>query len=209
MTAREDSEPQFRVLEGQFIRELRSPKGKLKGIGLRTVDQEYAITLPKYLRPMLVRELELGDLVRVWVSPQKAGWEAFNVVPLRPKMDLLEPRPQVASAQVARQPSRQPQPCVQVCRKGSCCKRGSGEVYRAIEGAIATNSNLQNLKLESTGCLKECKKGPALRLSPTKEVFTRVTPQNVVAILEEHCSQPAPTSLPQAEANNRSPASRP
>lgn len=200
MAAIGDTELQFRVLEGQFIRELRSSKGKLKGIYLKTVDWEYSIKLPKYLRPMLAREIELGSIVRVWISPKKEGWVALNIIPLTPKsLDPLKPVPEtLESAHRAHThpiQARETEYCVQVCRKGSCCKRGSGEVYQAIEDAIATNPALENVRLESTGCLKECKKGPAIRVSPTKETITRVTPQAVEAILEEHCSQRTRVSI--------------
>ncbi|HEY9879855.1 MAG TPA: (2Fe-2S) ferredoxin domain-containing protein, partial [Leptolyngbyaceae cyanobacterium] len=143
-----DIEPQFRVLEGQFVRELRSSKGKLKGIYLQTVDREYSIKLPKYLRPMLARELEQGGIVRVWISPKKEGWVALNIIPLTPK-GLNSPEPITKSLEASHQAhthahacspqKRELEVCVQVCRKGSCCKRGSGEVYQAIEDAIATN----------------------------------------------------------------------
>ncbi|HEY9761004.1 MAG TPA: (2Fe-2S) ferredoxin domain-containing protein [Trichocoleus sp.] len=194
MIAIGDAEPQFRVLEGQFVRELRSSKGKLKGICLQTVDREYSIKLPKYLRPMLARELEQGGIVRVWVSPKKEDWVALNVIPLTPKgLNSLEPVSETLEASrrvhAHSTKTREPEFCVQVCRKGSCCKRGSREIYDQIETAIATNPALENVRLESTGCLKECKKGPAIRISPTKETLTHVTPQTVEAILEEHCSQ--------------------
>jgi (2Fe-2S) ferredoxin len=176
------------VLEGRYLGELKSPKGKLKGLRLQTARQEYSIKLPKHLVSVLVHELEPGSPVRVWVSPKENAWLALNLVPLSPKTLVAKP-PSLSSPTPARtdKPQR-----VQVCRKGSCCKRGSHEVYQAMEDAIATNPNLSNVQLEPSGCLKECKRGPCIRLAASGKVFTRVTPDNAPAILAEHCPQSQP-----------------
>ncbi|MBD0335369.1 MAG: (2Fe-2S) ferredoxin domain-containing protein [Cyanobacteria bacterium Co-bin13] len=174
---------QPQVLEGRYVGELKSPKGKLKGLRLQTARQEYAIKLPSYLIPVLRHEVEPGSPVRVWVSPKKDAWLGLNVVPLSPKAVAAEPLAAPASAQLEK-PQR-----VQVCGKSNCCKRGGSEVYEAMEDAIATNPNFSNIRLEPSGCLKECKKGPCIRLASTGKVFTQVTPENAPAILAEHCPQ--------------------
>ncbi|MBD2257085.1 (2Fe-2S) ferredoxin domain-containing protein [Pseudanabaena sp. FACHB-2040] len=176
--------PQF--LEGTYVGELKSPKGKLKGIRLQTARQEYPIKLPKYLVPILTHELESGSPMRVWVTPKKDTWIALNIIPLSPKELAAESLP-IATPSLA-QPSKPY--CVQVCSKSNCCKRGSSEVYRAMEDAIATNPSLSNIRLEPTGCLKECKKGPCIRLASTGKVFTQVTCENAPAILAEHGPRP-------------------
>jgi NADH:ubiquinone oxidoreductase subunit E len=174
--------PPVQVLEGRYIGELKSPKGKFKGLRLQTARQEYSIRLPKHLVPVLIHELEPGSPARVWVIPKKEAWVALNLVPLSPKALAAEP---LSTAQ----PRPEKPQRVQVCSRGSCCKRGSREVYQAMEDAIATNPSLSNIRLESSGCLKECKKGPCIRLASTGKVFTRVTPENAPAILTEHCPQ--------------------
>lgn len=177
------------VLEGRFVAPLVSPKGRLKGLRLQTSEREYTVDLPKGLRPVVERELEPGCQVRVWVSAQKSQWLALNIVPLAPKQrqDLGD----LPSLPAVEKPPRTAASRLQVCCRGSCCKRGSAAVYEAAADAIAANPALSHLKLESSGCLKECKKGPAIKLSPTQQVFTKVTSQNVAVILEEHCARSA------------------
>lgn len=178
------------ILEGRFVGSLASPKGKLKGLRLQTSEQEYTIKLPKFLRLVAERELEPGQRVRVWASPTKGEWIALNIIPLSPKRrEALGELPSLPTAKETKKAAAAPAR-LQVCRRGSCCKRGSTAVYEAAAAAIATNPALSHLRLEPSGCLKECKKGPAIKLSPTQEVFTKVTPQNVPAILEEHCARP-------------------
>ena len=54
-------QPQGQVLRGRYAAPLRSAKGKIKGLILHAAEGELAIKLPKYLRPMLVRELGQRD----------------------------------------------------------------------------------------------------------------------------------------------------
>lgn len=176
---------QPRVLEGQWVGELRSDKGKLKGIRLLTSSGEFAIKLPKYLRPMLVRSLQPGSFLRVWVSPKKDIWEALNLIPLLPGMDT-DWQPPTPTPAAEATPARRALACLQICRKGSCYKHGSGEVYRAAEAAIAADPALDHVRLEPTGCLKACKQGPAVKLAGTGKVLTRMTPQKMAALLAEH-----------------------
>lgn len=184
---------QPQVLEGQWVGELRSDKGKLKGIRLLTSRGEMSIKLPKYLRPMLVRSLQPGSFLRVWVSPKKGTWEALNLIPLLPGMDISDWQPPSLTPAPAGADPVQPAPaCLQICRKGSCYKHGSSEVYRAAEAAIAAEPELSHVHLEATGCLKACKQGPAVRLAGTGQVLTRMTPQKVIALLAAHKIQPEP-----------------
>jgi hypothetical protein len=74
--------PQGVVLKGQFTDVLRSPKGKIKGVCLQTETATYAIKLPKYLRPVLVRELTPGDFVQVWAYCEAERWRGINILPL-------------------------------------------------------------------------------------------------------------------------------
>lgn len=73
--------PQGQVLRGQYQAPLRSEKGKIKGIILQTPEGSFDLKLPKYLRPMLVRELMPGSWVQVWAFPEDDRWRAINLIP--------------------------------------------------------------------------------------------------------------------------------
>ncbi|MEY3299300.1 MAG: hypothetical protein RLZZ597_2560 [Cyanobacteriota bacterium] len=75
------SSPQGHVLRGRYGELLRSSKGKIKGLILHAAEGEVAIKLPKYLRPMLVRELQPGAWVQVWASREDDRWRGMNLIP--------------------------------------------------------------------------------------------------------------------------------
>lgn len=188
--------PQGQVLKGQFVEVLRSPKGKLKGIVLRTADQTYDIKLPKYLRPVLVRELAPHAFVQVWAYPDEERWRGINIMPLedceaialRETWADLEPltsqatEPAIASEPVA--PAKKM--CVQVCRKGKCYKQGGKDILQALQAEVADNPDLQHVSVEGVGCMKACKKGPNLKLSHSKKVISGVTPENAVSLITQN-----------------------
>ncbi|MEM8546350.1 MAG: (2Fe-2S) ferredoxin domain-containing protein [Cyanobacteria bacterium P01_H01_bin.119] len=183
------------VLKGQFTEVLRSPKGKVKGIQLRTATQTYAIKLPKYLRPMLVRELTPLTFVEVWAYPDEQKWRGINVAPLPDReASALQAAwqaqgiaPAIASESAEKSAADSPLPslCVQVCRKGKCFKRGSREIMRSLEAAIAADSQLQNVSVVGVGCMKACKKGPNIKLSNSSKVIGGVTPDNILALVQQ------------------------
>lgn len=181
--------PQGVVLRGQFTEVLRSHKGKLKGIVLRTAEQEYGIKLPKYLRPMLVRELAPGAFVQVWAYQEDEKWRGINVMPLseaevRAHQATLSTLP----APVVKAENDIPQQllCVQVCTKGKCFKQGGRQILRALEGEVASHPDLQNVSIQGVGCMKACKKGPNIRLSGSQKVINGVTPNSALAVLSQN-----------------------
>ncbi|MEM1369782.1 MAG: (2Fe-2S) ferredoxin domain-containing protein [Cyanobacteria bacterium P01_H01_bin.15] len=184
------------VLKGQFTEVLRSPKGKIKGLQLRTATDTYAIKLPKYLRPMLVRELTLLDFVEVWAYPDEEKWRGINVAPLpereasalRAAWEVAGIAPAIAPDSDHASPANAPLPPlrVQVCRKGKCAKRGGQEIIRALETAIAADPQLRNVSVVGVGCMKACKKGPNIKLSNSSKVIGGVTPSDALTIIQRH-----------------------
>ncbi len=193
------------VLKGQFIDVLRSQKGKIKGVHLQTETETYAIKLPKYLRPVLVRELTLGDFVQVWAYCEEDQWRGINILPLSepeqvairelwqarsisPEAVALSDASLTPPATVTAEPAAaSPRPvCVQVCRKGKCFKQGGRKIMQSLETAIAADPNLQHVSVEGVGCLKACKKGPNLKFSHSKKVINGVTPDNAIALVNKY-----------------------
>lgn len=98
------SSAQKQVLRGRYTEPLRSAKGKIKGLILRAAEGELAIKLPKYLRPMLVRELQPGAWVQVWAERDDDRWRGLNLIPW-PEVEVPQvlkdalAQPAVAAAQ--------------------------------------------------------------------------------------------------------------
>ncbi len=185
--------PQGAVLKGQYIDVLRSQKGKLKGIVLRTADGTYSIKLPKYLRPVLVRELAPHAFVQVWAYPDEGDWRGINLMPLE-EADAIALRDIWADLNGATQtteaavPTPKPQPasnklCVHVCRKGKCFKQGGAKLLKTLQTEVATNPELAHVTVEGVGCMKECKRGPNLKFSNSKKVINGVTAESALSLI--------------------------
>ncbi|NJL49996.1 MAG: (2Fe-2S) ferredoxin domain-containing protein [Leptolyngbyaceae cyanobacterium SM2_5_2] len=189
--------PQGRVLRGQYLEPLRSSKGKIKGLVLNTPEGLQPVKLPKYLRPMLVRELRPGSWVQVWAFPEEDRWRGINLIP------WPEPEVPLAFKTALANPASQPVPptqstlptnlgmapvCIQVCRKGSCFKQGGHQVWSSLQAEVEANPGLQHVTIEATGCMKACKQGPNLRVLPHGKMHSQVTPGRALTLLSGYQS---------------------
>lgn len=187
--------PRGEVLKGQFVEVLRSEKGKLKGIVLRTADNTYDIKLPKYLRPVLVRELAPHAFVQVWAYPDENRWRGINIMPLeeceaialrdifhRDETSATNFPPIEKSSDKTEPPKKM---CVQVCRKGKCFKQGGRRILETLQAEVAENPGLQHISVEGVGCMKACKKGPNLKLANSKKVISGVTPETALSLISQ------------------------
>ncbi len=178
---------------GQYGAPLRSQKGKLKGLQLQSLEGCLIIKLPKYLRPMLVRELSPGDWIQVWAYPEGDRWQALDVLPW-PEQEvpdaLRQAVPPLPSALVPASPREDSRPgaqvCIQVCRKGKCFKQGGQQIWQALEAEVEANPDLQHIAIEATGCMKACKQGPNLRVLPQGKLHSRINPDRAVALLDRY-----------------------
>lgn len=176
--------PTGQVLKGKYAGAYRSDKGKIKGLLLQAGETEYTIKLPKYLRPMLVRELAPGEFVQVWAYAEDDRWRAINVLPLpecevetlRQQWEAFSPSP---SSVTETQP-KQKRLCIEVCTKGKCYKQGGRQIHSALQDAVDDNPDLSHVSIKATGCMKACKHGPNLRL-PNGRMLHSPTPAEALA----------------------------
>ncbi|NMF85675.1 (2Fe-2S) ferredoxin domain-containing protein [Nodosilinea sp. P-1105] len=178
--------PAGQVLKGQYQGAYRSGKGKLKGLRLQAGTAEYTIKLPKYLRPMLVRELEPGDFIQVWAYPEDDIWRSVNILPL-PEVEIAALKNQDIPpvTPVAPQPQAAQPLCIEVCTKGKCCKQGSRHLWSLLQTEVKANPDLGHVSIKATGCLKACKHGPNLRVQPRGKMLNRVTSDQALALLKQ------------------------
>ncbi|WP_017298933.1 (2Fe-2S) ferredoxin domain-containing protein [Nodosilinea nodulosa] len=173
--------PTGQVLKGQYVGAYRSDKGKIKGMLLQVGAAEYTIKLPKYLRPMLVRELAPGEFVQVWAYPEDDRWRAINVLPLPEcEASLLRQQWGDLSPVVEADRPKQKRLCIEVCTKGKCYKQGGRQLHGALQDAVDSNPDLSHVSIKATGCMKACKHGPNLRL-PNGRMLHRPTPAEALA----------------------------
>jgi len=187
------------ILKGRYVAPYRSRKGKLKGLQLQTGKMTYSVKLPKYLRPLLVRELEPNTFVQVWAYLEGNTWQGVNILPLSPEeAEELQQQWQDApplpisvsleaiadSAQAKKVKSSGPKPqCIQVCRKGKCFKQGGKHIWSVLQAEVETNPELQHISIEATGCMKACKQGPNLKVLPKGKLLTGMTPEQALDVL--------------------------
>lgn len=182
--------PQGRVLKGQYVGAYRSSKGKLKGLFLRVGDGDYTVKLPKYLRPMLVRELAPKTFIQVWAYPDEDIWRAINILPL-PEAEIQNlpqatNQDQAVVDQPQSQPSDQAKVCIQVCRKGTCFKQGGKAIWLLLQAEVEANPDLQHVSIQATGCMKACKKGPNVRVMPSGKVISHVGKNTALTVLSKY-----------------------
>ncbi|MBW4483299.1 MAG: (2Fe-2S) ferredoxin domain-containing protein [Tildeniella torsiva UHER 1998/13D] len=176
--------PAGQVLKGQYAAAYRSDKGKIKGLILQAGTAEYTIKLPKYLRPMLVRELAPGDFVQVWAYAEDNLWRAINVLPL-PEGEAAVLRQQWGNLAPGAEQAQtsQKRMCIEVCTKGKCYKQGGCQIYDALQEAVDSDPSLGHVAIKGTGCMKACKHGPNLRL-PSGQMLHRASPAEALTRLD-------------------------
>ena len=183
-------------LQGKYLQPWRSPKGKLKGLLLQTPVETVVVKLPKYLRPMLVRELVPETWLQVQAERDGDRWEAINVLPV-PAAEVptlaaaLAAAPAIAAVTNPTETAQAKSTAklrLQVCQKGKCCKQGSRELTRWLQAETTQNPAWSHVEIEPIGCLKACKQGPNIRVSPGRDLVNYADRTTVQRLLEQRSS---------------------
>ncbi|MDR7898496.1 hypothetical protein RHJ63_09270 [Thermosynechococcus sp. JY1334] len=151
-------------LEGT-VEEVFYKKGRPKVVILKTATGTVWIKLEKSLRRELAHPPKVGDRLRLegMISDKYDGWVKQY------KASHLE---FLATAQPAA--AKRSQPCkVLICQKSSCCRRGAKELWQELEAQQLP------IALKATGCMGECKRGPAVVVLPHKKRLTRANAQQI------------------------------
>ncbi|HIK30085.1 MAG TPA: (2Fe-2S) ferredoxin domain-containing protein [Oscillatoriales cyanobacterium M59_W2019_021] len=175
------------VLEGQIIDWIFKDDRTPKQVRLATDRGEFTLKLAKTLRRELP-PLRMKDWVKV-VGTQTLD---FKKGKRKLKVEQLIPRETTANAEVVRcrtMPDALPQGKILVCQKSDCCKRGGKQVYDALAQTVNDRGLGDRVRVQKTGCLKECKAGPAVVVLPDKTRHRRIRPQDAPNLVDRHfCS---------------------
>ena len=90
-----------------------------------------------------------------------------------------------AAAQTVKAPAKT-QTKILVCQKSDCLKRGGAAVCKALENALNSRGLEDQVTVQGTGCLKQCKSGPNIVVMPDKTRYTRIAPAEIPAIIDKH-----------------------
>ena len=185
----------MQILQGRYLKSIKSAKGTLKAVQLKTVKGKQVVKIPKVLRAIAKEEITLGDDVRIWVSAaedkqkgrkslKEKRFTAIQIVP-------LSPRTKIAASALGKRTTSQKAKAdkkltVQLCQKKNCCKKGGDALWIAFEQSAKDarrDSKKQPFKLEAVGCLGGCKNGPNIRLLPANVKYRGVRPSDISQLI--------------------------
>ena len=75
-----------------------------------------------------------------------------------------------------------------ICKKSSCRKRGGDRVCAAFEEALQERGLAERVAIRQTGCMKECKRGPAVVVMPDKKRYTGIAATAIPQLVDRHFS---------------------
>ncbi|MBD2607556.1 (2Fe-2S) ferredoxin domain-containing protein [Scytonema hofmannii FACHB-248] len=71
--------------------------------------------------------------------------------------------------------------CVRVCQNRTCKKQGAAKVLAAFKASV-----VPGVMVTPTGCLGQCGNGPMVLVLPDRVWYSRVCPQEVPMVVEQH-----------------------
>ena len=178
-------------LEGRFLGLILKDGYKPKAIRLSTAAGEYLVKLAKEIRFALPQTLTPGEWIRV-SGVQKLDYKKGTV-----KLKAYQIAAAPGQAAVLPQPATKPllptpaasdsfkNPCILVCQKSDCCKRGGGAVSQALQEALSDRDLTDQVTIKSTGCMKRCKAGPNI-VMPDKTRYSQIRPQDISHLVDKH-----------------------
>jgi (2Fe-2S) ferredoxin len=186
MSKKEKEVAQFAWV-GQLLDFVIEDGFKIKYLRVIVSDREYWIKLPKELRPTLDRQIIPGSWLEV--SGRREVCKKTGKVKLKAEFVQRATVPQASGTTVLAPPSFNPKPAkasILVCQKSDCVKRGGRQVCQVIEQQLRSRGLEDCVQIKKTGCLKQCKKAPNLVVMPDKTRYSRVSPQEIPDLIEQH-----------------------
>lgn len=166
-------------------------KKKLKYLKLVAKQGKYWIKVPKKLRKQVSGlprgcQLEISGKSKQNQKKGKTKYKAETVV----LVSQATPTPPVKSKTVSLLPifdsKFKSKAKVLICQKSNCWKKGGKKVCQELESILGDRGLIGEIPIKKTGCLKQCKKAPALVMMPDKARYNRVKPKQVADLVEKH-----------------------
>ncbi len=201
-------------LEGEILSLIVEDGYKLKYLRIRSdIGVEFLVKLSKELRSFLAPVLTPG--LRVQVAGEKELNLKNGKIKLKARSLTLargnnDPSPEqldsssvpagvlmcertIAKTEVTtpiaaktEKAAAKTQTKILVCQKSDCQKRGSAAVCKALENALNARGLEEQVTVQGTGCLKQCKAGPNIVVMPDKTRYSRISPAEIPAIIDKH-----------------------
>ncbi|MGB0561918.1 MAG: (2Fe-2S) ferredoxin domain-containing protein [Spirulinaceae cyanobacterium] len=152
-----------------------------KYLKLMVEQQELWIKIPKSLRGKIDPQLT----TRSWVQVTGTFKRAKKTGILKLKAETVELVSAAGCAALKPKKSNNIA-TILVCQKSSCRKRGADHVCERLEATVEQAGLTEQVKIQKTGCLKQCKHGPNLVFLPDKAKYRRVKANEITPLLQKH-----------------------
>lgn len=161
-------------------------KDSIKNFKLVTEHGEYQIKVAKEIRTKLGKKLQDGCVVKVTgMRKHKKGevkYKAYKIE-LLGKPAIEKTVTQSANSAVATKPKAK----VLFCQKSTCWKKRGGRVAcETLKAQLQSRGIADRVEVKTVGCLKQCKKAPNLVVMPDKARYSKVKPEQISSLIEEH-----------------------
>ena len=186
MSKKEKEVAQFAWV-GQLLDFVIEDGSKIKYLRMIVSDREYWIKLPKELRHTLDPQIIPGSWLEV--SGCRKVCKKTGKVKLKAEFVQRATAPREPGTTVFVPPNSTSKPAkasILVCQKSDCVKRGGRQVCQVIEQQLRDRGLEDCVQIKKTGCLKQCKKAPNLVVLPDKTRYSRVSPQEIPELIEQH-----------------------
>ena len=173
---------------GRLVALIIKKDNQVKYLKLATQDRQYWIKVAKNIREDIAQIVSLeADLIVRGTKKQKrktgkVEYKADYVELVAhnnsdQKIVVSEVLPLSSQNNKAKAQAK-----VLVCKKSNCWKKGGKEVCQVLEEIYGECQ----IQVKTTGCLKQCKKGPNVVILPDKARYSRVKPQQIPTLVEKH-----------------------
>ena len=166
-------------------------KKKIKYIKLVTKQGKYWIKVPKKLREKIASlsrgsELEVKGRSKQHPKTGKTRYKAQTVVLIPQETPEATPKTKTVSLLPVFDSKTKSKAKVLICQKSNCWKKGGKKVYEELESTLSDRGLAKQIPIKKTGCLKQCKKAPAMVMMPDKARYNKVKPGQVKKLVDKH-----------------------
>jgi (2Fe-2S) ferredoxin len=183
------------------IADQKNQKKKIKYLQLETEESSYWIKIPRQLKKQIPNlspgcQLEIRGRAKQGSKTGKISkikYKAQTIIIIATEsLEVLntpiQAKTQIASLLPVLNSKIQPKSKAKVliCGKSNCWKKGGQKVCGAIESVLSDRGLTQQIPIQKTGCLKQCKKAPTLIMMPDKARYNKVQPKQAREMVEQH-----------------------
>ncbi|MBW4700106.1 MAG: NAD(P)H-dependent oxidoreductase subunit E [Aphanocapsa lilacina HA4352-LM1] len=187
---------ELRTLEGEVKAYLPGKRGLVNRCTLATSEGEVVVKFPKEWAYRVTETIAVGERVQVrgklkFDDDGETYLKATVLLHLKATVNAAQPMASPPSA-----PPSLPEPAyppevsptlsktrVLVCESADCCKRGARKLVRNLKEAVERYGLEERVEIRATGCMKRCKQGPNLMITPSKTRHTDVDPAQAPELL--------------------------